>query len=330
MSNREAQQSEIERRARLLAQRLDLLASLGNEKSLSLVVLTDRVNPSPHSSLAKLDFTWADGASQAQINERVMTLLGKKKRDREDFRDNILAKLREAGLVEQVLVHSAGDRKADPSLPPIERGRWKGKSGTSSYALLPEVEDLLTRVPTDQFEAEVDKFVRSSPRRRELAAQHQTTKALDIPDVTSRHRILMERAKDAHIAWPALDGFKVIYIDDGDGDRIKEQWEVALAKSGLVLNLETRYPDVILVNWETRALWIIESVTSDGEADPIRVDEMSAWAAAAGWMLIGATTAYEDFKALARRQDKVPNLASGTHVWIARSAGQILEVKSVV
>ncbi|HUZ80873.1 MAG TPA: BsuBI/PstI family type II restriction endonuclease, partial [Gaiellaceae bacterium] len=174
-----------------------------------------------------------------------------------------------------------------------------------------------------------DKYIRGSARRRERAAQQRAAAAVAGANPDSKHSVLIAAAAEAHKESPMLSGYELLFIDDGDGDRIKEPYATKLKKAGLELNLDTRYPDTIFAHATKRELWIIDAVTSDGEIDPVRLTEISKWAEDAGWTLAGATTAYETFDRYAARQKAMTNIASDTYVWIAEIGGQLLHVKSL-
>jgi hypothetical protein len=321
----------LELRIGELLERLDLHKSYGDEKRLATWVLADKTTTSPHSVLATAGYAWANGATQAQINSRVcLEILGRsKKLDRETFRDYVLLPLREVGVIEELRIYSAEERRADPTLPLTKRGEWKSKSASSSYILTEEAERLLVETSDDEWEERLDEFLEANARRRERATQHTSSAAVASADVKAKHTVLIAAAAKAHEQSPLLKGFDLLFIDDGDGDRIKEPYLSRLKSSGLELNLDTRYPDVIFGHLEKRKLWIIDAVTSDGEVDSVRLNEMSAWAGDAGWELAGATTAYETLAAYSGRQKKMTNIASGTYIWIAEIGGQLLHLESL-
>jgi hypothetical protein len=324
------QQDRLERRAGELLRRLDLERSYGDEKRLSIWVLGDKTTANPVSTLEKNGLVWADGAPQYKINERVrVDLLGVKKLDRETFRDYVLLPLREVGLLEPAWIPGAKDRKADPKLPLVQHGFWKSKDPRSSYVLTKEAEKLLLDTPDEKWSEQLDTFLKGSDRRRERAKQQAASLAVTTANATSKHSTLIAAAAKAHERSSLLDGYTLLYIDDGDGDRIKEPYASKLKDAGLELNLDTRYPDTIFAHSQKKELWIIDAVASDGEVDPVRLAEITTWAKDAGWTLVGATTAYETLAAYARRQKKMTNIASGTYVWIAELGGQALHVESL-
>ena len=105
-------------------------------------------------------------------------------------------------------------------------------------------------------------------------------------------------------------------VDDADGDRVSQGEREALQKAGLDLLLDDPMPDVLLWNRRTDALWIIEAVTSDGEVDEHKVDQVRAFAERRRKRIVGFTTAYPTWKLAAQRQGRHKNIAAGTYVWI--------------
>ena len=75
-------------------------------------------------------------------------------------------------------------------------------------------------------------------------------------------------------------------------------------------------PDVLLWDRESDYLWVIEAVTSDGEVDQYKVDQMTLLTERHGKAGVGFTTAYWTWKDVATRQGKLKNIAPGTYLWI--------------
>lgn len=112
-------------------------------------------------------------------------------------------------------------------------------------------------------------------------------------------------------------------MDDSDGDRVSEGEREALYGSGLDLSLADAMPDVLLWNRKTDALWIIEAVTSDGEVDHHKVEQVRAFAERNGESTVGFTTAYPTWKVAAQRQGRHKNIARDLHL-DPRGRGQAL------
>ncbi len=75
-------------------------------------------------------------------------------------------------------------------------------------------------------------------------------------------------------------------------------------------------PDILLWNETTDELWVIEAVTSDGEVDLHKVEQLSRLAQRSGKPRIGFTTAYQTWKVAALRQSRHKNLPPGTYLWV--------------
>ena len=73
---------------------------------------------------------------------------------------------------------------------------------------------------------------------------------------------------------------------------------------------------------------MIEAVTSDGEVDFHKVDQLTKMAKRCGKNGIDFTTTYRNWKDAASRQEKNKNLAIDTYVWIQSDAGKQLLVRS--
>ena len=108
----------------------------------------------------------------------------------------------------------------------------------------------------------------------------------------------------------------MVYVDDGDGDRITEAQRHSLAEAGIELTLGDAMPDILLWNRSSNRLWVIEAVTSDGEVDLHKLRQLTSLAMRAGKTGIHFTTAYQTWKAAAARQAKYKNLPPGTYLWI--------------
>jgi len=125
-----------------------------------------------------------------------------------------------------------------------------------------------------------------------------------------------------------LPTYEVVYVDDGDGDRITDEQRLALDEAGLEIKLHDAMPDVLLWDREQDALWVIEAVTSDGEVDNQKVRAMEEFCERHKKTSIGFTTTYLDWKSFGRRQSAVKNLAEETYVWVAEDAGKQLLVNT--
>lgn len=65
-----------------------------------------------------------------------------------------------------------------------------------------------------------------------------------------------------------LPGFKCVFKDADDGDRITQEEQKELNRCGINFDSSKDVcPDDILYNSQEDSLWFIEAVTSDGEVD---------------------------------------------------------------
>ena len=101
--------------------------------------------------------------------------------------------------------------------------------------------------------------------------------------------------------------------------------------AGVELTLADAMPDALLWNPDTDQLWVIEAVTSDGEVDIHKVNQMKSLADRCKKSGIGFTTTYRTWKEAAARQGKHTNIAVETYIWIQESAKKFMEkVRSVL
>lgn len=70
------------------------------------------------------------------------------------------------------------------------------------------------------------------------------------------------------------------------------------------------------------SLWAVEAVTSDGEVDVYKVEQLTTLAGRCGKEGIGFTTAYPTWSVLKTRQAAHKNLAPETYVWVREDAGK--------
>jgi hypothetical protein len=145
--------------------------------------------------------------------------------------------------------------------------------------------------------------------------------------VDTGHSDLIQASID-HYAGRFLPGFKVVYVDDGDGDRITDEDRAKLAEAGIELKLGDAMPDVLLWNPETDRLWVIEAVTSDGEVDLHKVKQLQTLATRSGKKGIDFTTAYRTWKDVAARQAAHQNIAVKTYIWIQADPAKHFHVES--
>jgi hypothetical protein len=254
---------------------------------------------------AKNELRFCDGASVAHIGAHVGILQRGRniKLDREG-RDYWLKPFWEVGAIEKVYL--------DPNSE-FSPGHPVAKSANSAYRLAPEFFDIL-QAPEDSWRELSDIWMEDDVKRERLALQasqaQETAETIETP-----HSRLIRLSRDVY-APRFLEGYDVIYVDDGDGDRISDKEKSALAAVGLVLTIDDAMPDVLLLNRETDHLWVIEAVTSDGEVDIHKKQSLEAFAERNGKSGVGFTTTYLTWKKAAARQSALKNLVDDSYLWI--------------
>ena len=254
---------------------------------------------------APADTKFCDGASTAHIACHVGILQrGQRKLDREG-RDYWLKPFWEVGGMEKVYFHS--DTRTFIEGHPI------AKSPNSAYRLAEDFKAIL-KAPGKQWCTLLHAWIKEDKVRQRLELQAKLAEAAR-QRVDTKHSDLI-RASCAYYVPHFLPGYEVIYIDEADGDRVGEPDRDNFYRAGIDIGLADSMPDVLLWNPQTDHLWVIEAVTSDGEVDHHKVDNLSALAKRCGKSGIGFTTTYQTWSAAAKRQGKYKNIASGTYIWI--------------
>lgn len=264
----------------------------------------------PHWSkaAAKHGFRFMDGATNAQIATHVGILQRGRdiKLDREG-RDYWLKPLWQIGAVQKVTY--------DSSAKVFQPGH-KAKSSACGYRLAEDFIDIL-KSGDGEWQRKLDEWVTEDKCRERLAFQ-----AEQVGDgFQSDHSDLIEASHNVY-AKRFLVGYQVVYIDDGDGDRISQEQLETLEKAGLAITLEDSMPDVLLWKPEDDSLWVIEAVTSDGEVDLHKMESLKAFAVRNKKSSIGFTTTYPTWKKVYERQSKNKNLAVGSYLWIREDASK--------
>ena len=261
---------------------------------------------------------FADGASTAHLACHVGILQrGDRKLDREG-RDYWIKPLREVGAVNAVTLDS--ERREFVAGHPV------AKSSNSAYRLAEDFKAILQSSPKD-VKTMLSSWIAEDAVRRRLDLQaklaEQTRAATD-----TKHSDLITASCEFY-APKFLPGFEVLYIDDGDGDRVPSAAKSRMAKAGLELRLADAMPDVLLHNPTTGTFWIIEAVTSDGEVDLHKVQQATRFIQRGQPTApIGFTTTYRSWKDVAARQSKHKNLAPGSFLWILEDPSRQFRVES--
>jgi hypothetical protein len=311
-------------RLRRIAELLERLDSYSDLRASCLLGLTDDATPHTLASLANAGLKLSAGATTRQLFEFAGPKLSKTRIDRE-LRDEVWPRLRELGIVRRSYVLTAKEAKAEGRL--IEYGvHRRAKSPNNGYALTEEARTLLIDTSDRDWPKKLDRFLADDSDRRLRVLQHEAATASAA--APGDHAKLMRAAADA-LRTTRLPDYQLVFIDDSDEERIKDEWKRELEPRGLLPDLDSLWPDAVLVRDADRSLWFIDAVTTDGEIDETRRGELEEWAAARGHTVAGYTTAYETWKRTAARQAKVKNLAVGTNVWVAEDGGKLFVVESL-
>jgi hypothetical protein len=264
--------------------------NLGNNADLidGVFALMDDETPSWFSK-APLGACFANGASTAHLACHIGILQrGENKLDREG-RDYWIKPLREIGGIEPITLF-------DGEFIP---GHVIAKSPNSAYRLSEEFKTILQADEGD-WQKRLAKWSSQDASRQRREFQAQLAEASRLRVDTGHSDLIQATIK--FYTPKFLPGYQVIYVDDGDGDRITAQDRKRLAEAGIELRLGDAMPDVLLWNSATDKLWVIEAVTSDGEVDLHKVTQLQALAARSGKAGIGFTTAYHSWREAAGRQ----------------------------
>lgn len=272
--------------------------------------------PSWYKKAALNGYRFCDGASVAHIGTHVGILQrgGNLKLDREG-RDYWLKPLWEIGAIEKVYLDSNdGDFKP---------GHPIAKSSNSAYRLAADLMVIL-QAPDNQWRNLAERWLQVDVQRERLALQ--AAQALATANtVESAHSRLIRASYEVY-ATRFLPGYQVIYIDDGDGDRISQKQKSVLADAGVTITIHDSMPDVLLWNCHNNYLWVIEAVTSDGEVDIHKMRSMEAFALRNGKAGVGFTTTYPTWKKAAERQTALKNLADNSYMWILEDPSRNIKI----
>ncbi len=273
--------------------------------------------PSWYSTAERKGYKFCDGASVAQIGSHVGILQRGKniKLDREG-RDYWLKPLFIIGAIEKVYF----DSKEGVFKP----GHLIAKSSNSAYRLAKDFLSIL-KAPEDKWYILARDWMHDDAKRERLALQAaQVQEAAS--SVESAHSRLIRASYEVY-ARRFLPDYEVVYIDDGDGDRITLDQRMDLERAGLDITIHDAMPDVLLWDSVTDYLWVIEAVTSDGEVDVQKVESLRAFAYRNNKAGVGFTTTYPTWKKAAERQTAMKNLAGGTWMWIQEDPSRNIKVE---
>lgn len=248
---------------------------------------------------------FCDGASTAHIGCHIGILQRDKgKLDREG-RDYWLKPLWEVGAIEKVYL----DARSGRFIP----GHPVAKSPNCAYRLAASFISIL-QAPEGRWEAMLEEWIQADVIRRRLGIQARSA-AKSRAAVDTKHSDLIRSVVDVY-APHFLPGFQILYVDETDGDRVTEEDRLRLADAGVELLLGDAMPDVLFWRSDRDWLWAIEAVTSDGEVDLHKSQQLRHLAERAAKAGIGFTTAYPDWRTAAARQGRYKNIVPDTYIWI--------------
>ena len=254
---------------------------------------------------------FCDGASTQHIAWHIGGLQrNATKLDREG-RDYWIKPLREIGAVEPVYLQ--------PSTGAFILGHPVAKSPNCAYRLTAEFRGILVS-PEDEWRPRLAEWIREDQIRLRLELQARLASVARTAAETKHSDLIAACAE--HYVPQFLPDYELIYVDDGDGDRVTDAQRAVLATAGITLTLGDSMPDILLWNRTTDAIWIVEAVTSDGEVDTHKVHQMQALASRCGKPSVGFTTAYHTWKVAAARQSRLKNIPVGTYLWIMEDPGK--------
>jgi hypothetical protein len=306
---------------------LDALNIYTELRAAILLGLTDEKAPNPHPRLEAAGLPIAGGAGNARMLAYAAKRLGVQHIDRET-RDYVWPQLIEVGIVEPGVILKPDDVAESDML--IERGRHVPKSNNNIYLLTEEAWALLIDTSQEDWEYRLAEWLRDEAqeqRRLRLAERQAATTITDDRNLNKHAKLIVACVE--RLQWSIAKGFELIFTDAFDGERIQADYREKLDQAGLTPDLASKWPDAILVNWECREVHFVDAVTTDGEFDATRAQAVIAWAEEKGWRVAGLTTAYETWRAAARRQAAQRNLAVGSHLWIAEDGGKLFTVSSL-
>lgn len=261
---------------------------------------------------------FSEGARVHQFELRLPEVMTKAPRDREIIRDYLIRPLRGIGAVECVTYTQVG----------FIEGHHPAKNSNCAYRITADAWYLL-HLPEAEYRAAMDGWIAASRTRKVTAIKMPASDLAKASTPKSKHSNLIVASSKLMTTYH-LPGFRLVHIDDGDGDRVTPAQEQALKVIGLDLTLDDAYPDAILFDDENNAIWFVEAVTSDGEVDEVKHRQFATMCARWGKVYAGATTVYETYEVMTRRRAKGARLAMDTTVLVAEEPGILHHRRSAI
>ena len=264
-----------------------------------------------------------DGATTAHLGAHIGILQrgGNTKLDREG-RDYWIKPLREIGAIIPIYL--------DPKSRKFVIGHPVPKSPNLGYKLADDFVEVL-KADDGMWQYTLDQWINEDTIRKRLQLQAKA-EGISRQNIDSGHRNLIIACQNIYIP-NFLPGYTILFVDVEDGQRVTEEETVALSNAEIEITLADAMPDVLLVNPDTNALWVIEAVTSDGEVDDHKVVQILDLAKRSRRSFVGFTTAYESWKDVARRQGQHKNIAPNTYIWILEDPSKhfhVIEMRSEI
>lgn len=259
---------------------------------------------------------FCDGATTAHIGCHVGILQRDQgKLDREG-RDYWLKPLREVGAIETVTLTEGG----------FVAGHIVAKSSNSAYRLDSTFVALL-QSPAKDLDRAIAAWIDGAASRQRLDRQAQAAAAAREAADTGHSDLIQAACK--FYAQFFLPGYVLVFIDDGDGDRLDAAKQTRLASASLRYDALGAMPDALFHKPGTSEFAVIEAVTSDGEVDQHKVESVTAMLRKSHQApIIHFVTAYRTWKEAAARQGKHKNLAPGSWLWIMEDGSRRFHVEA--
>lgn len=316
-------------------QRFELIVALLNElgiytdaRAAALLALTDEETPNRFSTLRAAGMPMAAAARTAHVFDDIAKRLGLPKRLDREQRDYVFVQLREVGLIDICWVLPKEEAARQKKL--IKYGFHDSKSPNNAYALTDEARQLLLGISKEEWPKAMATWISGDRQRRLRVAQRVAMQTIAASGSSSaQHGALIRSCVTALLNSVAI-GFELVFIDDSDGARIAPEWDDRLDELGLKPDLDSLWPDGLVVEPDGKRVWFVDAVTTDGEIDETRARALRRWAEDRGYTVAGMTTAYATWKDVARRQGAHQNLAVGSTLWVAEDGGKLLSVGAAV
>ena len=249
-------------------------------------------------------FKISDGASIAHLGGYIGILKRHAKRLDREGRDYWVKPLTDIAAIEPITLQDGT----------FVEGHIKAKSPNSAYRLSKYFSELLKATNTDKFDDKLTEYISSVDERLRVFSELESASKEAQGD--SSHKKLIELSISVY-AKNYLPDYIPVFTDFADGDRVTDEERALLDQYGIVFGtINDVWPDAILINPDTKTLWFIEAVTSDGEADNHKVEGLKAICKNSNLNYGGVTTTYETYKRFAARQQSENNIARDTYVWI--------------